>query len=408
MPNAANLQNELLHLPLSEELLAYYRQRLESSEAEFQRATERIDQIQATHEEVHRLSWELHKRSQEVVEMQQALSDFQVALFDERKHTLRIVAENDELKIQELKDRKKIRFLLSLSGAPDEEVTYFRDRLDKRLVKIARDSRKKMEDRDLLILEDEVQGLRLNVSSLQTQLDEQRKAYDATISGLMKDRRSLMEQERIRREHDAAKIDELLEKVKKLRVLCRENTRELLRTKKVSMAHERTLIEEKASMIKELGALRAQLSREQDRNESVEKIVEVRVNRKQESVVSDLRQQVSKLEADLRASQIEAASNRRIEYLKSRLESVNASYASLKRRRDYEIEGFTTDIMSLRKQLRTLEKNILKFGPLEDKELVLLNMARLTGERANRISTQLQTLKSKIYATEKQVQELGI
>ena len=40
--------------------------------------------------------------------------------------------------VQELKDRKKIRFLLSLSGAPQEEVTYFRDRLDQRLVKIAR------------------------------------------------------------------------------------------------------------------------------------------------------------------------------------------------------------------------------------------------------------------------------
>ena len=40
--------------------------------------------------------------------------------------------------VQELKDRKKIRFLLSLSGAPEEEVTYFRERLDKRLVKISR------------------------------------------------------------------------------------------------------------------------------------------------------------------------------------------------------------------------------------------------------------------------------
>eukprot|EP00842_Homolaphlyctis_polyrhiza_P005504 jgi/Hompol1/5955/HPOL_004774-RA len=412
MPNTANVQNELHNLPLSPELLSYYRQRIgkKTSEEEFVRAAERIEQLRISHEETHRLSWELHKRSQEVVEMQQALSDFQTALFDERKHTLRIVAENDELKIQELKDRKKIRFLLSLSGAPEEEVTYFRDRLDKRLVKIARvhgptvdvndkNTRQAIEERDLIILEDEVQGLRLQNSSLQTQLDEQRQAYEATIAGLMKDRRTRTEEERIRREYDNQRVEELLDKVKRLRTLCRENTRELLRSKKASHAHERSLVEEKAAMIKELNALKNQLAREQDRNETAEKVIETKVSKKQESIVGDLRQHISKLEEELRAiklkrEQTETANARRVEYLKSRLESVNAGYMSLKRRRDYEIEGFTNDILSLRKQLRNLEKSILKYGPLEDKELVLLNLARLTGERASKISTQLQNLKA--------------
>ena len=80
------------------------------------------------------------------------------------------------------------------------------------------------------------------------------------------------------------------------------------------------------------------------------------------------------------------------------------SYSSLKRRRDYEIEGFTNDILILRKQLKVLEKNILKFGPLEDKELVLLNLARETGLKAAKISTDLQGYKSKIYNIEKQVE----
>ena len=41
--------------------------------------------------------------------------------------------------VSEIKDRKKIRFLLSLDvGVATDEVTYFRDRLDKRLVKISR------------------------------------------------------------------------------------------------------------------------------------------------------------------------------------------------------------------------------------------------------------------------------
>lgn len=80
----------------------------------------------------------------------------------------------------------------------------------------------------------------------------------------------------------------------------------------------------------------------------------------------------------------------------------------MKRRRDYEIEGFTNDILALRKQLRTLEKSILKYGCLEDKELILLNLARETGERAGKISSDLQHLKAKVYSTEKQVQSLNI
>ena len=41
----------------------------------------------------------------------------------------------------------------------------------------------------------------------------------------MKDKRTRAEEEKIRKEHDAAKIEEAMEKIKKLRTLCRENTR---------------------------------------------------------------------------------------------------------------------------------------------------------------------------------------
>ena len=78
---------------------------------------------------------------------------------------------------------------------------------------------------------------------------------------------------------------------------------------------------------------------------------------------------------------------KKVDYLKNRVDSTASrylferklmvSYNALKKRRDYEIEGFTNDIMMLRKQLKVLEKNILKYGPLEDKELVLLTLGWL-------------------------------
>ncbi|CAF5219500.1 unnamed protein product, partial [Rotaria magnacalcarata] len=73
----------------------------------------------------HKLEWELRKRENEIVELQKAISDLQIYLFQEREQVLRLYAENDRLKIQELQDRKKINRLLNLCGVTEEEITYF-------------------------------------------------------------------------------------------------------------------------------------------------------------------------------------------------------------------------------------------------------------------------------------------
>ena len=102
------MENELKTLPLSSELLDYYRHKLESLENDYQLILEQVDGLRVSHEETHKLTWELHKRSKEVSELQQAISDFQIALFDERKHLLRVVSENDQLKGSFLYALKKL------------------------------------------------------------------------------------------------------------------------------------------------------------------------------------------------------------------------------------------------------------------------------------------------------------
>ena len=78
---------------------------------------------------------------------------------------------------------------MALSGAPEEEITYFRDRLDKRLIKIPYQGhskttanmnlqdKKNWEEQDIIIMEDEVESLKLRVLALDTQLDEQVSEY---------------------------------------------------------------------------------------------------------------------------------------------------------------------------------------------------------------------------------------
>ena len=88
--------------------------------------------------------------------------------------------------------------MLALSGAAEEEITYFRDRLDKRLIRIpyqghtkktanmSADERLKFEEQDIVIMEDEIQSLQLKILALETQLNEQVQSYFYFRKNLLK------------------------------------------------------------------------------------------------------------------------------------------------------------------------------------------------------------------------------
>ena len=113
--------------PLSRELLDYYRSRLEASEGEMRALHARIDAGAATQAAQHKLRWETLKRMDEITDLQKALSDSHVYLWEERDKCQRLQAENDELRIQELEDRRKIQHLLSLVDPLMQDTTYVRD-----------------------------------------------------------------------------------------------------------------------------------------------------------------------------------------------------------------------------------------------------------------------------------------
>ncbi|KAJ3036047.1 Coiled-coil domain-containing protein 77 [Rhizophlyctis rosea] len=498
---AVSTDFNLRSLPLSEDLLHYYREKLEQCEKHYDDAIKRIAGLKLPHEEAHKTAWEAHKRAREVTELQNALSDAQLAVFEERKEVLRLKAENDELRVQELRDRKKIKYLLSIGNVAEDEISYFRDKLHKRLVKSAssdevyarrqgghgteegvatydegsirltaergiasagqasglqtqrstrsttsarppklptrqthqqqqtlstttstaaqpaqavRSSSTSSSDAETTVnlQNTTIQSMQLRLVALQTQLEEQRAHYESVIDHLLRDRKTRVEEEKVRREYEARRIEEFMEKLNRFRALSRENTRELLHTKKAALAAERNLIEQKTQMTNDLLDMKKQLASEKSRQEQAEQTIETRITRKQESLVHELRREITKNEDEIKKLKTALATTdqsgrQTIEHLKSRLASTASSYQSLKRRRDYEIEGFTNDIVMLRKQLKTLEKNILKYSPLEDKELVLLNLARETGERVAKISTGLHGLKAKVHATEEELRSVA-
>ena len=74
---------------------------------------------------MHKTEWESRKKAEEIESLQRALNDAHLYLYDEREQLLRVYAQNDEMRVQELEDRRKIKQLLALTQPVASEVTYF-------------------------------------------------------------------------------------------------------------------------------------------------------------------------------------------------------------------------------------------------------------------------------------------
>ena len=90
--------------------------------------TERADLLQrftstSSAAESHSLRCAAQSRAEEVRDLQHALSAAHVHLFEERDRLLRLQAENDELRLQEAEDRRRIKQLMAFSCPVDQEVT---------------------------------------------------------------------------------------------------------------------------------------------------------------------------------------------------------------------------------------------------------------------------------------------
>ena len=121
-----SVAERLRNLRPSQELLDFYRQKISEFDGEHADLLSKLERYKSTFEDQHKIDWQLARREEEIGELQKALSDMQLYLFQEREHVLRLYAENDRLKIQEVEDRKKIQSLLGLTQPVEHETTYFK------------------------------------------------------------------------------------------------------------------------------------------------------------------------------------------------------------------------------------------------------------------------------------------
>ncbi len=108
-------------------LLAYYRDRINAFDREREEWLQKLEVVKMSQEEHHRQTWELQKRRDEISELQKSLSEAKLSLYNERQLVLKLARENDDLKVKELEDRRKISELMSLNDPVEQDVVFYKD-----------------------------------------------------------------------------------------------------------------------------------------------------------------------------------------------------------------------------------------------------------------------------------------
>jgi len=280
----------------SKELLDYYRGKVAEFDNDHAEMQSKLDTYKRCYEDQHKVEWDMRQKEEEVCQLQKGLSDMQVFLFQERENVLRLYAENDRLKIQELDDRKKIQHLLSLTHPTDTEITYFIKDHPTNIVQRSKEIKKKSlstreespvvghrarlkynekaqqqqkqqqqqqtkqkrADGNTVPLKDD-ESLYLQIESLQAQLEEQTKLSKEQISALLEDRKVAQEEQQIQREQDTAKIKGLTDKLAETQGLLYESTKDFLEHKYDSRLKERKWMGERDKILQEMDFLKEQI-----------------------------------------------------------------------------------------------------------------------------------------------------
>eukprot|EP00879_Flechtneria_rotunda_P025394 GHRR01026982.1.p1 GENE.GHRR01026982.1~~GHRR01026982.1.p1 ORF type:complete len:389 (+),score=177.76 GHRR01026982.1:261-1427(+) len=268
----------------SAELLEHYKRRIDKFEQERDELLHAVERCTVQQDDVHRLEWENRKRADEVKELQQALSDAQQFLFEERQRLLLLQAENDELKLQEMQDRKRIQQLLELTQPLEQTVTYRQDGPPNTVTALPKPRLQTQQQRQhqsgqqihgvaaaggtgaervlrtVFLPSADTEFLLLKIESLQAQLKEQHQLHDERVAALLADRQLRSQEEERQRTNLAVQVEGLSKQVKQLEDALRITTRDYILGRREKQEAESAAAAAKAQMASEVSAACSELA----------------------------------------------------------------------------------------------------------------------------------------------------
>ena len=401
---------ELESLPLSTELLEYYRQRVQNAENELKNCNQRLDQIDQRQLDLHKSRWGLQKRNQDVGDLQRALSDSHVIVWEEKEKNRKLQAENDQLRMNEAEDRRKIQHLLALVDPITQEVTYSRSQAPDTLnlhsharsnldaaqsdqqprkgvvarkgitpearraggpsASAASDKAPVVKQpptarvlRTVYMPNEKVETLQVHIESLRAQLQEQEELSRERTAALLEDRRLRIAEESARRSAEAEQMRELDEALKKSEGLLHRATRDYLTLKHETLEQQRMDTERIQVLRVERDSL-AQNLEQLRKNAAIEvEAASAGAKRGAEQYVTLFRQQVADTERTLGLLKdqhhgLQQALAMRVKELEENLSSLKTKYRALEQRRKLDSEGYQQELSMVQKQLSRIEVRV--------------------------------------------------
>ncbi|PNH02442.1 Coiled-coil domain-containing protein 77 [Tetrabaena socialis] len=329
------------------ELIAYYKSRLEGFEVERAELLTRIEKCAVQGGELHVLEWENRKRAEEVQALQKALSDAHNFLFDERQRLLALQAENDELRLQEIQDRKNIQQLLALQqGAP---------------AGLGPPGRHGGPPGS--IPGPNMDHLLLQIESLHAQLNETKQLASERVAALLEDRRIREQEEEAHRRALAQQLDTATERLQRMEEQLRQTTKDYILARRERQAAEERALDSQAVLAGERLAFMEQGAELRKRAAAELGATKQEAETKLDDVSTNLRQQLKGKEEELiNLSSVHNTMcvqyDRRVAELELKAARLGEANKQLELRRHLDCEGWTADVTALRRTLTAVDRKL--------------------------------------------------
>lgn len=294
--NLPSIEERLGALRPSRQLLEFYRRKTEELETEHDKLFSKIEGYTKVCENEARLERTIRQREKEISDLQKSLSDLQIFLLQEREQSVRLLSENDKLRIRELEDRKTMQHLLNIAGPNVAECSYFHKEPPhivlipehNRDEKYSNESRKenmtprppvepqsrnlhnggqspvknfenfRVENKkskggpSIERLKDDKQVLGMHVEALRAQLEESVKLSRDQMSQLMEDRRLMTDEHETYKARESEKYELLEQRLRKTQELLRDTTKDFLQERKRQREKEREWLQDRDKLMHQL------------------------------------------------------------------------------------------------------------------------------------------------------------
>ncbi|EFJ43281.1 centriole protein [Volvox carteri f. nagariensis] len=336
------------------ELMAYYKSRLEGFEAERAELLSRLDQCAVQGAELHVLEWEARKRAEEVRDLQKALSDAHNFLFDERQRLLALQAENDDLRLQEIQDRKTIQQLLAGGPHAAQGPRQQPGQQGRGAAAAASSSAVPGPSTDHLLLQ---------IESLHAQLNEQKQLAAERIAALQEDRRIREQEEEAHRRALTQQLEVATERLQRLEQQLRTTTKDYILGRRERQAAEERALECQAALARERQSFLEQSADLRRRAAAELSATKQEAENKVEDLTNNLRAQLKTREEELvNLSSVHTTAvaqyDRRVSELELKVARLSESNRQLELRRHLDCEGWTADVSALRKTLTAVDRKL--------------------------------------------------